>query len=555
MNKMKCLLAAFVVLVAMVGCGKKVDVALGTSTLNIAPEGESVEVALTSNGDWTIDVYPDWLAVSPTSGTGDATLTLTASLNSGDTSRSGELRVSTKDNSATLAVIQDVMQTDFIVVRPDSIECEAEGGNFTLEVTSNCDWVVNVSVDWMSCEPANGSGNGTVIVNILPMDGDLDIREANIFFTGAGNDLIPVHVVQHAEEQFHISVTPDMLSFEYVGGAQKVVVSSNCAWAVTTDVDWVSFDATSGNGDADLMVIVAESELVLEARDCNVSFVTETGESAVLVVKQEGAPDPHYLEVTPMAVYFEKDGGEAEITISCDEEWSVTAADSWISFSMSSGTGDGVVALTAEPNSINEARHTNVTVVSGYLSQRVIVTQEPGTDIPIVTISPDTLYVSSSGGLNHLSITSNTNWTLVSPNEWISFLTSSGTGDAELDFIVDLNESDAGRTGVVNIVHNLSVMGSVVVVQEGRPNILAADVIEINASPEGGEYMVSITANQAWNIQTSVNWLACYPSSGNNNGEFMVKIQPLTTIQSRSTELRIYGSNGGYLVIPVTKSN
>ena len=528
---------------------------MGTSTLNIAPEGESVEVVLTSNGDWTVDAYPEWIAVSPQSGTGDATLTLTASLNGTDTSRSGELRVSTKDNSATLTVTQDVMKTDFIVVSPDSIECEAEGGSFPLNVTSNCDWVVNVSVDWMSCEPAHGSGNGTVTVNVLPIDGDLSVREAYIFFTGAGDELIPVHVVQRAEEQIHISVVPDILSFEYVGGAQTVVVSSNGAWTISTNVDWVSFDATSGNGNADLMVIVAENELVLEARDCNVNLVTETGDTAVLVVKQEGAPDPHYLEVTPSAVTFEKDGGEAEITISCDEEWSVTAADSWISLSMPSGMGDGVVALTAEPNLINEARHTNVTVVSRYLSQRVVVTQEPGTDTPIVTVSPDTLYVSSSGGLNHLSITSNTDWTLVSPDEWISFLTSSGTGDAELDFIVDLNETNETRTGVVNIVHNLSVMGRVVVVQEGRPNIFATDIVEINAGPEGGEYMVSITANQAWNIQTTANWLTCYPSSGNNNGEFMVKIQPLNSLQSRSTELRIYGSNGGYLLIPVTQSN
>ena len=98
-------------------------------------------------------------------------------------------------------------------------------------------------------------------------------------------------------------------------------------------------------------------------------------------------------------------------------------------------------------------------------------------------------------------------------------------------------------------------MGNVVVVQEGRPNILEADVTEINARPEGGTYTVHITANQSWNIETTADWVVCEPSSGNNNGEFIVKVNPLTMIQPRSTELRIYGSAGGYLVIPVSQSN
>ena len=128
MNKMRCFLAAIVALVVMAGCGKKVDVAWGISSLNIAPEGESVEVALTSNGDWTIDAYPDWLTVSPTSGNGDATITLVAPLNDSDATRSDEVRVTTKDNTATLKVAQEAMEQDYISVSPDAIECEAEGG-------------------------------------------------------------------------------------------------------------------------------------------------------------------------------------------------------------------------------------------------------------------------------------------------------------------------------------------------------------------------------------------------------------------------------------------
>ena len=243
MNRMKCLLAAVIALVVMAGCGKKVDVAFGTSTLSIAAEGGSVEVSLTSNGDWTIDTYPEWLTVSPTSGNGDATLTLTAPINNSDAARSGEVKVSTKDNSATLTVSQEVMEKGFIIVNPEMIDCNAEGGIFTLTVNSNCDWSVNTAANWLSCDPISGTGNGTVTVNITPIDGDVEMREVNIIFSNSESLLLAVRVMQHAPIHYSIGIDPTVLAFDYMSGEQTINVLCEGSWTASTEDDWIMLGA------------------------------------------------------------------------------------------------------------------------------------------------------------------------------------------------------------------------------------------------------------------------------------------------------------------------
>ena len=554
MNRIKYLLAA-IALVVMAGCGKKVDVAFTNSSVAIAPEGESVEVALTSNGDWTVNTYPEWLTVSPTSGKGDATLKLTAPLNESGADRSGEVKVSSKDNTATLTVTQGMMEADYIRISPELIECEAEGGTFTLTVASNCDWAVNTSANWVSCEPASGTGDGTVTVTVAPIEGDMDDRETNLFFSGLGSELLPVSVVQHAEVHVYIRVDPSSLMFEYESGSQNVAIACAGSWTATVENDWISIDVASGNGNTVVAVTVTENELALEAREGRVNFVSETQDAVTLIVKQEGAPDPHHLVVTPATVSFDKNGGSVEFSVSCDVNWTASTEVSWLSLETLSGTGDGTVTLTAEPNTVNEARTAQVVFVSAGLRQNIAVTQAAGEIPPVVTVTPDTLYASYTGGFVHITISANTSWSVETAEAWLDPQTVSGEGNAQVAVVVDLNNSDTERVGVINIKHGSQTMCRVVVVQEGRPTIFETDITEINARPEGGEYTVHITANQTWNIETSVDWLVCIPSSGSGNGEFMVKINPLPSARPRETELRIYGGYGSYLVIPVSQSN
>jgi hypothetical protein len=262
------------------------------------------------------------------------------------------------------------------------------------------------------------------------------------------------------------------------------------------------------------------------------------------------------LEVTPLGVNIDKDGGSADITVSCDEDWTVSVEESWVSLSMTTGSGNGTFTVTAEPNTFSEMRQSVVTVISGFLSKRVIVTQAAG-EAPIsLTVSPDTLYAAYTGGFKHFSITSNASWSLTTPNDdWITLQTTSGTGNGEIDIVVDYNGSDTERVGVVNVIHNFTVMASVVVVQEGKPNIFETDVTEINVHPEGGEYTIQLTANQSWTTGCDSGWMTCTPESGNGNGTLVVNVEPLISMHPRSGSIKIVGSTGAQIFVTVNQYN
>ena len=54
------------------------NVRVTSSYVALPAEGGSTSLDVTASGDWTISDIPEWVTVSPTSGSGDATVTFTA---------------------------------------------------------------------------------------------------------------------------------------------------------------------------------------------------------------------------------------------------------------------------------------------------------------------------------------------------------------------------------------------------------------------------------------------------------------------------------------------
>ena len=77
MNKLKFFMFVAVLAFAAYGCRKPVEVSFVNNAFEIGAQGGVLEANLESNGEWNINSVPEWITVSPTSGTGNAALTLT----------------------------------------------------------------------------------------------------------------------------------------------------------------------------------------------------------------------------------------------------------------------------------------------------------------------------------------------------------------------------------------------------------------------------------------------------------------------------------------------
>ena len=553
MKKLNYLLFVTVVALAFVGCRKTAEVSFTIPTQEMDAQGGSIETMLKSNGEWTINSTAEWIIVSPMSGKGDATLTLTAEANTTGEDRATTITATTKDNTASLIVMQEAVaqpQQYYLTVTPRTIHCGSDGGEFTVEVSSNIDWTVTTP-QWITCLMEEGSNDETVTLIVSPIDGEFSETRVGEVRFGSSLAYNIVYVVQRVGPVMGIDVTPKNLDFISAGETKTVTVTTEDAWTASLEVDWVTLGQVEGQGDAEISVTLTENPNH-EERQTIVTFNTVGGIQAMLGIWQEASPDSHFLEVSPLEFQFGKEGGQRDIVVGCDTEWEFALSDDWLSLSQSSGEGNATVVLTAAPNLLTESRTSRFYLKSGDLSYELNAIQAPGDSPLVVDFNTDTLFFAYTGGLQPLSLTSNTSWQL-QVSEWISLLTNSGQGDASFDIIVDGNQSPQGRIGFVNAVHNGQVLATVIVVQEGKPNILETDITDLEVRPEGGSYDIQVTANQSWTVNTDVEWLQFEPQSGFGNKILTITVDPLVGVRPRTGHVKVSGETGNQVTITVNQ--
>lgn len=535
-----------------IGCRKPVEVSFGVESLNIAAEGGTYTVELKSNGEWSLSAIEEWLVVTPSSGNGNATLSFEARPNTTSQPRNIEVKATTKDNTASLTIQQEGT-SKYITLSPSSMLGDWEGGTFQVVVQSNMAWTVTTLPDWVHCSALEGEGNDTVQMTMLAFL-ESGTREAYITF-GDGNISTQFRVRQSgtSEVQHFLNVVPNEIQLPYVGDERQLAVTCDEGWEAVIDVDWVALDKTEGSGNDVLVLTVAENPLI-EARQTCIKFVSDSHNSVAVDIFQEGAPDPHFLDVAPTALNFEKGGGSQEIAVACDTEWTADFSGDWLSLSTTVGMGNGNLTITVAPNVYNEARQTFVAIASGNLTRRVMVAQEPGDEPLVASVSPDTLYVAQVGGVKMFEITSNTNWTLSAPS-WITMPDVSGSGDATIEMMVDVNRTYSSRVGYITVMHNGMELSRVVIVQEGIPPILSVDVEEIVFTREGGTQYFNLTSNMSWTIENLEEWLVCSPTEGSGNTEVVVKAVPMDEVGSREVVLVIRGSLGQTVNVVVRQNS
>ncbi|WP_185731535.1 BACON domain-containing protein [Larkinella rosea] len=75
----------------------------------------------------------------------------------------------------------------------------------------------------------------------------------------------------------------------------------------------------------------------------------------------------------------------------------------------------------------------------------------------------------------------------------------------------------------------------------GTTNNLVVSPLSINASAPASTPTISVTANVAWTVSESLDWLSVSSSSGSNNGSFTINITANTTTSVRSGSVTVSG--------------
>ncbi|MFR9510085.1 MAG: leucine-rich repeat protein [Rikenellaceae bacterium] len=153
--------------------------AIYPATKVISSDSGSFIVDVTSNTDWTVNENLNWATVSPTSGSGNGSVTINYTENSSETTqRVGTITFAAGGKTASLAVTQTVAEPE--VVQPtlsisaSSSQIQVGGDSITAQITSNTSWYFagfmttgsSVGSPSFTVTPSSGEGDTTIEISL-----------------------------------------------------------------------------------------------------------------------------------------------------------------------------------------------------------------------------------------------------------------------------------------------------------------------------------------------------------------------------------------------------
>lgn len=152
-----------------------------------------------------------------------------------------------------------------------------------------------------------------------------------------------------------------------------------------------------------------------------------------------------------------------------------------------------------------------------------------------------TLYVSNANfttdyktSSQSFTIFTTDSWELSTTSSWISFTSTSGTGDGKVNFTIQENPDEKQRTASILVSGVRSgLTATVTVTQSGKSLSIETSTIEFDYS--GGVKTVNIQADGHFSVQNNNTWLSCEP----NESTIRITAQPNSEINQREAVITI----------------
>jgi BACON domain-containing protein len=132
----------------------------------------------------------------------------------------------------------------------------SRGGSFTFNLTSagNCTWTARTDVQWANVNPGSGTGNGTLVLQVLETTQN-DSRTLNISINTQS-----YRVVQEGVRCVYTLNIPTTDVGNDGGTAEMgLTTPTGCSWTVTSNEGWITVLTPSGSGSGPIRLGIAKN--------------------------------------------------------------------------------------------------------------------------------------------------------------------------------------------------------------------------------------------------------------------------------------------------------
>jgi hypothetical protein len=242
------------------GSGSSCNYVLSSTSLNAPASGVGANVAVTasdSSCSWSASSGVSWLLVSPTSGTGNGTVTVAAGANAG-AARTGAATI----GGSGFTVMQAAAPCS-IGLSSTSMSAAAGGSSVVVGVNANlasCGWTASSGASWVAVSAPGGTGPGNVTVTVQANSGAARVAIVTIGGLSYTVSQAAAIVCAYSVGSTAVSVpaTPS------TGVVSLTATGTTCGWTARSTVGWVTLTGTSGAGSGSVGYAVAKNGTLLE---------------------------------------------------------------------------------------------------------------------------------------------------------------------------------------------------------------------------------------------------------------------------------------------------
>jgi hypothetical protein len=325
-------------------------------------------------------------------------------------------------------------------------------------------WSITSNQNWLSMSSTSGSGNSTITLT-AQANVFAEKRSATLIISDTGSNSQVVTVTQDGAAPVLTVSTNTLTVGALQGNTTSVDITSNMNWAASSSQSWLTISSQNVSGNSTL-IMTANSNPTTTTRTATVTISGTGITSVIITITQKAGAASLYVSSNSIELAAQANSARSFVIYS-NIGWTATSDQSWLTLNPNSGSNSATITLTAQANQSTESRNATITVSGNNVTpQTILISQDPG--IPALTVSTSSVTITNNNTAT-FDIHSNTNWSVMSNQSWLTVSPGSGSGNATLTLTAQSNFTTITRAASL-IITGTGVSPLAVTVLQNMPN-------------------------------------------------------------------------------------
>ena len=449
----------------------------GNYVLSITPQnlkfpanGDSQNVIVASNGQWSLSGGDSWCTPTITSGGNGANVTFSVQKNIELQPRNTSFTFTLGDEKETLYVTQEAASNSNISLNPKSATVSSNSNTQSVIVTCNGTWALSgETVSW--CRPSKTSGKNNDVVAFNIDENNLpDDRNATYTFTCATESAKFV-LTQKGKDA--LTVTKSKFEVSAQGEQIAVEVNANISFEyeiAQADKSWVSYVGTRAMTTSRLLFSISPNEETA-TREGTITITSEIGKETIKIYQFGVSPA---LVLTQKEYIVPSDGQtiKVELNSNVDYEVAMPSVD-WITESPTRAISTHTHYYTIASNTTYDNRSAKIHFFNkeNNIDEIVEITQ---LQKDALIIGKTDYQVPQEGGTVDVTLQNNIDFEIKinETDTWITQIATRALQENKLRFNISENTTGAERIGKIMIANTQQNISQTITITQSAIPVL-----------------------------------------------------------------------------------